>query len=157
MDEWLRSASAVLIPSLVVAVVTAFVTVRLSLRRFHAERWWERKADAYSQIVESLYHLKVYSDTSIRESREGVQYTAEHKKALTEQYSAAHAELSKTTTIGAYIICDEAAKVLEELQNRPELDWNETPPWDIFEADSTAYGEAIKKIRNIAKMDLGVS
>jgi hypothetical protein len=40
----------------VVAVLTAIITVQLSFRRFQAERWWDRKADAYSRIIEALHH-----------------------------------------------------------------------------------------------------
>mgnify|MGYP001574868345 CR=1 FL=1 len=157
MPEWLQSAVVALVPSLVVAVVTAYLTVRLSLRRFHSERWWERKAETYSRVVESLYHVKAYGDAMVREDLEGVQYTPEHKKRLREEYSAGHRELSKATSIGAYIICDDAAKVLDELRKRPRLDWDENPPWEVFEDDARAYGEALTKMREIAKKDLGVS
>jgi hypothetical protein len=133
------------------------VTVRLSLKRFHAERWWERKAEAYTRIVESLYHLKAYSDAKIPEYLEGVKYAADHMKQLSEEYRSAHRELTKATAIGAYIISDDAAKTLDDLQKRPQLEWNENPPHEIFEADSAAYGEALSKIRDAAKRDLGVT
>lgn len=156
MPDWLHTATATVLPSLLVAVVTAALTVKLSLKRFHAERWWERKAEAYTRIVESLYHVKAYSDAMIPEYLEGATYSPEHKKRLSDEYSAAHRELSKTTGIGAYIICDEAAEVLEELRKRPGLDWDQNPPWEVFEDDAQAYGAALDKIRRIAKRDLGV-
>lgn len=47
MPEWLASFLKSALPSLAVGVFTALISVKLALRRFHAERWWERKADAY--------------------------------------------------------------------------------------------------------------
>jgi hypothetical protein len=55
MPQWLTTVLSSLLPSLIVGICTAIFSVRLALRRFHAERWWERKAEAYSQIEEALY------------------------------------------------------------------------------------------------------
>lgn len=154
--QWLQNASATLITSLVVAIATALITVRLALKRFRSERWWERKADTYSRIVESLCHLKAYSDAKIPEYLKSIEYSDERKKALSDDYTRAYNELTRIIAIGAYIICDEAAAVLDELWNRPRLDWAKNPPWEIFEADSNAYQDTLKKMRDIAKKDLGV-
>ena len=39
-----------LLSSIPVAIVTAWVTVWLALRRFRSERWWERKVDSYTSL-----------------------------------------------------------------------------------------------------------
>ena len=49
-----------LVQSIVIALVTAYVTVRLSLKQFYSQRWWEKKAEAYSAIIHSLYQMKAY-------------------------------------------------------------------------------------------------
>ena len=36
-----------------IAIVTAFLTVRLSLKQFRSERLWERKIEAYERIIVS--------------------------------------------------------------------------------------------------------
>ena len=46
-----------LLVGLVVAVVASLVTVRLSLKRFYAERWWDRKADAYTRVIAALHQM----------------------------------------------------------------------------------------------------
>ncbi len=53
------------LPSLIIAIITAIITVHLSLRRFHSEQWWVRKADSYSKIVESLHEIKTYCEDQI--------------------------------------------------------------------------------------------
>lgn len=44
--------------SVVASIISAFVTVRLSLNQFRSQRWWEKKAERYSQIIEHLSHLE---------------------------------------------------------------------------------------------------
>lgn len=156
MMEWFLNFITNLLPAFLVAAFTAIITVRLSIRRFYAERWWERKADAYSLIVESLHHLIEYCDARAKEYLEGVKYTEEKDKQLSDDYSAAYCELRKATGIGAYIIDSKAAKVLYQLDKRPKLDWDNNPPWEIFEKDSNAYKDALAEISQIAKRDLGV-
>jgi len=39
--------------AIVIAAISSWITVQLSLRKFRAERWWERKAEAYSKIIEA--------------------------------------------------------------------------------------------------------
>ena len=156
IPSWLPSLAATVIPALFVAVITAVVTVKLSLRRFYTERWWERKAEAYTRIIECLYHIKAYSDSKVPEYLEGAEYSPERKQKLSEEYAAAHRDLDKTTAIGSYIICDHAAQILDELKKRPGLSWENNPPWEIFEDDAKAYGEALNKLRAVAKKDLGV-
>jgi len=38
--------------SIVVAVITARLTVHLAIKRFYAEKWWERRYSAYAAIIE---------------------------------------------------------------------------------------------------------
>ena len=146
-----------LLPALFIAVVTSVLTVRLSLRRFHAERWWERKAEAYSRIVESLHHLMEYCSAMSEESSHAAEFSAEHRKELSDSYKSAYRDLRKATGVGAYIISNEIAVILSNLEARPRLDWREEPPWEVFDADFAAYKEALEQIRQLAKKDLKVS
>ena len=157
MPDWATPILNSLIPALLIAVITSVLTVRLSLKRFHAERWWERKAEAYSRIVESLHHLMEYSSAMSEESTHSVEFTEERRKDLVDNYRSAHRDLRKATGIGAYIISDEVAAVLSRLEARPQLAWNDNPPWEIFDADLSAYKEALEQIRRLAKKDLRVS
>ena len=48
------------IPSILVAIITAMLTSKLSLKRFYSQRWWERKSNNYTSILESLHHMKKF-------------------------------------------------------------------------------------------------
>ncbi len=109
MPQWFTTLLTAVIPSLIVGVCTAIISVRLSLRRFHAERWWERKAEAYSRIVEALHNAMEYCSAMSNESLTGVEVSDDRKKQLDEAFSGAARELRKATGVGAYIISDEVA------------------------------------------------
>ena len=151
MPDWLTN----LITGSVIAVITAAVTVRLSLRRFHAERWWERKVDAYSGVLDALYHMKRYADHLANEEM-GERFSDEYRNDLEKKHSEAFQELERATTIGGYILSDEVAATLAELQEHPRDTWDKVPPWEFFESEAVAYGTALTKIRDAAKRDLRV-
>lgn len=53
---------------MVIAVFSSWFTVKLSLKKFQEEKWWEHKLEAYKKIIESLHNFKKYM--SIEESFE---------------------------------------------------------------------------------------
>jgi len=43
MSEFIQDISKYLIPALFVSIITAVVTVKLSIKQFYSQRWWEKK------------------------------------------------------------------------------------------------------------------
>lgn len=155
MPDWLK----ILIPStlgLATTIAAAFFSARWATRRAFEERWWERKERAYAEIVEALYDLLRYSDLCFEEyiSEGGTEHPK--KKEFGERYSEAYWKIQKATDIGAFVISEKAAAILAGLRTKPKLDWNETPSWEIYEADCNHYREALAQIRECARKDLNV-
>lgn len=145
------------LPPLLIAVVTAILTVHLSLRRFHAEQWWERKAEAYSRIVETLHQLMEYHAAMSEDSMTGKDRDATQYAKLRDSYQQAYRDLRRATGIGAYIISNEVAAALAALDARPRPQWNrDEPPWELYDAEFEAYKTALDQIRRLAKKDLNV-
>lgn len=156
MPQWLTTTLSSFLASLFLAACTAFITVRLSLRRFHAERWWERKAEAYSRIVEVLYQAMEYCASHLHEEASGKELSEDRDRELSEGYVRSYRELRKVAAVGAYMISDEAARTLASLLNRPRLDPKHCAWVEVFDDDFKAYKEALEKIRALAKNDLKV-
>lgn len=70
--------------SLIGGAFWSYLTVYFALRRFRSERWWDRKADAYSRIIESLHHMTVYCEMELREQATGVPPSEEYQKERSE-------------------------------------------------------------------------
>jgi hypothetical protein len=62
------------------------------------------------------------------------------------------ADLEIATGVGAYVISNETAKILAELDSRPSHD----KPYEMIEADLSDYKKALAEIRELAKKDLKV-
>ena len=138
---------------LITAVAAAYLSAKWAVRQFLQQRWWEKKEAAYSEIIEALYDLLRYSaicadiDPSIEHPK---------KKEFEDRYSEAYWKIQKMTDIGAFVISTEAAAILKKLRDKPELAWEDNPPWEIYEADCGYYRTALEEIRVCAKKDLKI-
>jgi hypothetical protein len=154
LPEYLK----ILIPSsvgLLSSVLAAFLSARWAVRRAFAERWWERKERAYTDIIEALYDLVRYSLLCADESQsQGTEHPK--REEFSQRYSDAYWKIQKMTDIGPFVISDAASKILKNLRDRPQLEWTENPPWDIYEADCAHYRKALEHIRMCAKSDLKI-
>src|SRR5690348_7803823 len=105
----------VLVPGLVISIVTAIITVRLSIRQFQSQKWWERKAEAYSQIMEQLTLLEIsygaWYDDAISVNKLG----DERQRALSEEHRKAEEQVRRAAAAGSYIVSPKAALALSEL------------------------------------------
>ncbi len=141
------------LPGLVVGVLTAVVANRLTLNRFYTERWWERKADTYSKIMESLYHMVNYTGQQMRDP---ATRDKEIEQELLSRSMSATQQIDQITSIGAFIISKTSAMRLtvlrKELENAAKADdW-----YEYLEAEYSALADCIRDIREIANDDLHV-
>jgi len=159
VSEFVKGMLVALIPSLVVSVATAFLTVRLSLRQFHSQRWWELKVEAYSGIMEQLSHVDYCLNDWLAQEYGGFTFTAEKKNQLSERYAKAEADILTASTRGSYIISEDSAKILAEVSRALKEDWphpQESPLFDHLEGEQIAVRKAIERLRAEAKRDLKV-
>ena len=140
---------------LAIAIATAVVTTRLALNRFRAERWWERKVDAYTQILDSLFDarqmLRSMRSELVEDSRPG----EEQRQALESRAHAAWRVIEKHTTVGSFLISREAAELLQELAL--EIDGQLVRYQDLpvrFEVGASTYDKFLPKLRDAAMRDL---
>jgi bifunctional ADP-heptose synthase (sugar kinase/adenylyltransferase) len=78
------------------------------------------------------------------------------EKEFRDRYSEAYWKIQKMTDIGAFVLSDYAAGILKKLRDKPQLEWDKNPPWEIYEADCEHYREALDRIRRCAKKDLKI-
>jgi len=150
-----------IIPGIIIAIFTssvaAYLTAKWSLKKFYSEKWWERKENAYSDIINALYDLLQYCEIQREDWLGETGYSDENMKDFGERHSRAFWKIKKATTIGAFVVSHEAEKILIELYKRPQLDWAENPPWECYEQERIYYHEALTRIVEVANRDLKAS
>jgi hypothetical protein len=143
-----------IIVGIVSATLTAPLAAWLALRRFYSERWWERKLDAYTVLIESLHHMGRPYDEALEAEIDGRQLSKEFKETLNKKSSEAYAEVLKQLDMSEFIISREAADVLRNaLRKADEANTHSDYTQYIF-AKQNALVEAITQLKAAAKRDL---
>ncbi len=147
-----------MIPNLLISIFIVYLTVRLSIRRFRNERWWERKADTYSSVMEALHHMRKYYIMEIKNLETDKELSKEEKQELLEKSQKSVEQISMAVDIGSFLISDEAVDCLNVLQNGLKEAWDNTHAniYDYFDSGYDNIETCIKSIRKIAKRDLCV-
>lgn len=142
-------ASAVL-----VAIITSIITVRLALRRFYSEKWWEKKSSAYSEIIKSLHHVREHADTNLQFSLLSKELPEEGDKRLTQEMQEAIAQLRLHRDLNTFIISDKAVELLNQLFT--ELDAStKTNFWqEHLEMKLIAVDKCLLEMSHIARREL---
>lgn len=154
MSEFTQGILTALVPALIVSILTAYITVRFSMRQFYSQKWWEKKAEAYSHIIEHLSYLQYCFGEWSGEGIGLKELKDKDREKLSEGYQQAEEAITKAAAIGAYIVSDETAITLAKLLR--ELERHDSEGYWISDIDR-AYdltGECIAKIREYAKADL---
>jgi hypothetical protein len=113
-----------LVLGFVIAVISSALTLILGLKRFRSEKWWEKKFEAYSTILESLHHIREYADTWTGFAERDQSLKPEDEKELKNNVGPALAKLRKHIDIGTFIISKKADSTLRDFMKK--LDTNQT-------------------------------
>ncbi len=142
------------------AFVASMVSVAVSLYnarlgRFSSERWWERKAEAYTRIVEGLSDLIAYYDRAIGEGDEPLVSSDEISRLL-ESYERGRSKLEFALTNGAFVISAPAYASLQAFLANWQSGSSPRDYPDRLEADYNAALKTRESIIGLARADLGV-
>ena len=151
MEEFAKQ----IVVGVIIALCSAWVTVKLSLAKFRAEKWWERKIDAYTKVFEAFHYLKSFSDNHIHAEMRGHDLPEETDKEVRLKSRLAHQEIDKYTDIGAFIFSTEFYKRLKQFQRDSAKVSNDSVAWtDYLINDQEVTETCLNDLIELAKIDL---
>lgn len=152
MDNFLYTIAVSVVP----AVISAFVTVQLSLTRFRFERRWEKRAKTYEDIMEALHHAKAFSAAYLGADYKGREISDDVAESVRARSKAAAQEIEKAADIGAYLLSKEALDRLKRYQDEEDAAGDANHWLEYLDNDWTAASSCLSDFIAIAKRDLKV-
>jgi hypothetical protein len=140
------------LPPLLSGFAAAGLTAWLTGRRFYRERWWEKKHDAYSTILNSLHVIyRGYDVERFRDRTRGPLTEAEIDD-LRFKHNSGHAELSRLIDVGEFLISAETIVALQQLGGILMF-YDEQETESIIKCGD-AINDCMARVRQLAKADL---
>jgi hypothetical protein len=137
-----------------VAGVLGILAVWLGLWRYRSEKWWERRAAAYAEIIESLHAIEDAHNEEIDAIEKSVQLPMERMETLRVAERDAWARVRKYASQGGFVITIEAAAALSKLTDALGIPQTDANSYVYYEKRAGAASAAIATIKQQAKMDL---
>jgi len=133
------------------AIVTAVLTVRLSIKQFRSQRWWERQLQAYTDILDALTVLDNALALHLRAAVTGSEMPEERLKVLAEETLHSGNLLRRAAAAGDFLISDAAHKALEMVNTEDHTDqgW-----YSFLEVERERVRHCIAVIRAEARREL---
>lgn len=152
------SASAII--SGAVAWLTATLTARLTLQRFYKERMWERKATAYTTILEALYLNQEWYSEHFDAAITHQELTQEHKEKLTRASSEARSLMMRSVEGQTWLLSPEVGQIIANMEKAlDQSDYN--PPYGSWEMMLDNNWGVVRNARDqitaLARRDLSIA
>ena len=152
MSDWQPVVN--LLVGLSVALLTSWLTVKFALRRFQSEKWFERRIDAYTKVIEALHFMKQCTERQFRAALHGTDIPKEIEDELEGSYRKGLSELRRLTDMGALLFSPTAVEILDTLNAELLVATEEQTWWEHLDAEGAAISKCLSAIRPIAKRDL---
>ena len=140
--------------ALFIAMVSAWITVKLSQRKFWDERMWDRKVLAYERIIEAFHNSKKFSSEHLGAEFVEQEVPEERSKELQRLADEAREEISKATDIGSFTLSSQALDLLAKYQRESGNDDHVQTWYQHLEHDYEVTDKYLKLLIAEAKRDL---
>lgn len=145
-----------ILSGLAIALATSWFTVFFSLKRFRTEKWWEKKAEAYTSLLSALHNSKAFSEINLSAEMRGRELTDQEDKELREKSRESEAKIYREMDVGAFYLSSKAINRLK-LYKKQIADAGAINSWVQYLLDDLeATNSCIKDIVEIAREDLSV-
>jgi len=139
---------------LVSGAATASLGAWLATRRFYLEKHWDRKAQAYEEIVRALHDAVQFFQVHKENYGQGTGMNSDQEMKLRQKYLSAISILNKAMDIGALYISDKGAQILSDLGRREVSNEWEEPPFEIWAQEFDLHKAALEKMIALSRKEL---
>lgn len=142
--------------SITSGAIAAFLGAWWAIRKFYAERNWERRERAYEEIIHALYDITRYCAVQKEDYGQGTGLSAEKESELQQKYMSAYASVNKALDIGSLYVSSKANAILQLLRQHRNFDYEGEPAFEIFEHEYNIHKDALDSFLIVARKELHV-
>ncbi len=105
-----------IVTGIAIAAASSWITVRLSLRRFRSEKWWEKKVAAYERVIDAFHDLKRFTSEHMvaEEQLKEIDDARDHQ--LRELAQKGRDEILRASDVGAFILSEKTLSILAKYE-----------------------------------------
>jgi len=140
---------------LAISIAAAFLAAHLAVRRFKTERWWERKLNAYTDLIDALSLVKWDASERYEAALGQRELNDEYSDEISAGQLAARKKAWQIAETSSFLISDQVLDAMQKMErglseSRAAKCWQEHLETREYAADI-----CIKEIKAIGAKELG--
>lgn len=139
-----------------ISVSGAFLAAGLASRRFRTEKWWERKANAYTDLVSALHEMKWPSSEGLDAEIEGARHSPEEVEKLWAQFRLARRNVWRIADASAFLVSPRVLRSVQQMENALAKAENSKGSYEHLEAQYKAVQTCLDEIKTLGRGELGI-
>ena len=145
-----------LFSALVVALPTAWFTSHLAVKKYRTDKWWDKRAEAYLEVVGALNDVILYCDYAVEYHVFDLNRDKHQVSKLKEQFDTSCLKLRAQNNSSELLFSPEASKALREFNFKLSVAEEKRDLEEMLVTTRVAAEEALAKLSNFATKSLGV-
>lgn len=139
-----------------ISVGGAFLAAFLAGRRFRTEKWWERKATAYSELVEALHIMKWPSSEHIDAEMEHRKIPEKEAEEQWDQFKMARRNVWRIADTSAFLVSPQVLEAVQQLERDLSKATSAVSYWEHLDTEHKAVQQCLDKIKALGRKELGI-
>jgi len=146
----LETIGLAVVTGLIIAPLSSYITVRLSLTKFKDERRWEKRFHAYERLLDALHTIKqnnINWENAFRTDRDTP--ATEKLEALDVKREEAMEFLERAIDFGGFILpTDVISKIRAMLKGMRSLEYTEDNYNECYQRENEIVERALERLRD---------
>lgn len=139
-----------------IALSGAFLAAYLSARRFRSEKWWERKAAAYAELVEALHQMKWPSSEHIDAEIEGRQVPENERQEYWEQFKVARRNVWRIADSSSFLVSPRVLEAVQAMEREIGKASNAESWFEAQDVEYSAVQTCLNAVKELGRAELGI-
>jgi len=107
--------------SVLAGIVGAFITTKIALGKFYKEKWWEKRAIAFNELIHSVYAVKEAYQKALDECYNFHEPSTELTKENWDEVAQIETDMERLSQTGQLTLTAHAARLLKEYGDKKRL------------------------------------
>lgn len=133
-----------------------WLSVKLALRKFVDEKWWERKAEAYEKVISALYYSFRYYDEELHNQSGRNAPAKRTMDEILERSQKGDQDIIEAMTLGTLKLSQETIERLQEFRSNQEKATQAKSWTDHLMMAYDAHRGCLNDVIALAKKDLRI-
>jgi hypothetical protein len=139
-----------------IAVLSAFLAAQLAARRFREDKWWDRKAAAYGELVDALHRMKWSPGEHFDVAVEQRVIDDEESSRLWQEFKEARRNVWRVADAAAFVVSPEILAAVQEMERELSKAATVRSSFEHYDEQVAAIGKCLATVKEIGRIELGI-